>query len=113
MFPGGGFEVACGISNKRLRQAVFTVDKIEAEAAFGAEKVAVDAALVAVVGANDVGAFVGLADAEGDFAAIGAVGADSRDVVHLPGAGFVAVAAARERAHGAYVDAHTALLAVE
>src|ERR1700690_4372476 len=60
MFPSGGFAFACGISNERLRQAVFTVDKIEAKAAFGAEKVAVDAALVAVVSANDVGALVGL-----------------------------------------------------
>ena len=42
-----------------------------------------------------------------------AVRADGGDVVHLPGAGLVAIAAAGERADRADVDAHAALLAVE
>jgi hypothetical protein len=58
-------------------------------------------------------AVVGLADAEGDFAAVAAVGADGGDVVHLPGTGLVAIGAAGERADRADVDAHAALLAVE
>ena len=39
--------------------------------------------------------------------------ADSGDMIHLPGPRFVAIAAAGERAHGANVDAHAALFAVE
>ena len=39
--------------------------------------------------------------------------ADGGDVVHLPGARLIAIAAAGERANGADVDAHAALLAVE
>ena len=113
VFPGGGFELAVCVADERLRKAVGAVNEVEAEAALGAEEVAVDAALVAVVGANDLRAVVGLAHAQGNLAAVSAMGADGGDVVHLPGAGFVAVAAAGERAHGADVDAHAALLAVE
>ena len=113
VLPGGGFELACAVADERLREAIGALDEVEAEAALGAEEVAVDAALVAVVGADDLGAVVGLAHAERDFAAVGAVGADGGDVVHLPGARFVAIAAAGERAHRADVDAHAALLAVE
>ena len=108
-----GSSLPCGIADQRLGEAFGAVDKIEAEAALGAEKVAVDAALVAVVGADDLRAVVGLAHAESDLAAVGAMRADGGDVVHLPGAGLVAVAAAGERADGADVDAHAALLAVE
>src|ERR1700739_1350426 len=39
--------------------------------------------------------------------------ADGGDVIHLPGARFVAVAAAGKSAHRADVDAHAALLAIE
>jgi hypothetical protein len=56
-----------------------------------AEEVAVDAGLVAIVGADDLYSIVGLADAEGDFTAVAAVSADGGDVIHLPGAGLVAV----------------------
>ena len=113
MFPCGGLELACGVADEGLREAVGAVDEVEAEAALGAEEIAVDAALVAIVGANDFRAVVGLAHAERDLAAVGAVCADGGDVIHLPGAGFVAIAAAGERAHGANVDAHAALFAVE
>ena len=113
VLPCGGLELALRVADERLRQAVGALDEVEAEAALGAEKVAVDAALVAIVGANNLGAVVGLAHAESDLAAVGAMGADGGDVVHLPGPRFVAIAAAGERAHGAHVDAHAALFAVE
>ena len=113
VFPGGGLQLAIGVADERGDEPVGLVDVVEAEAALGAEEIAVDAAFVAVVAANDFGAVVVLAHAEGDFAAIAAVGADGGDVIHLPGAGLVAIAAAGERAHGTDVDAHAALFAVE
>ena len=39
--------------------------------------------------------------------------ANRRHVVHLPGPRLVAITAAGKRAHGAHVDAHAALLAIE
>jgi hypothetical protein len=113
VLPGGGFELALGVADERLGEAVLGVDEVEAEAALGAEEVAVDAGFVAVVGADDLGAVVGLANAEGDLAAVAAMGADGGDVVHLPGAGLVAIGVAGERADRAGVDAHAALFAVE
>ena len=113
MFPGRGFQLAFGIAHQRLGQALGAVDKVEAEAALGAEKVAVDAALVAVVGADNLRAVVGLAHAQRHLAAVGAMRANGGDVVHLPGPRLVAIAAAGQRAHRANVDAHAALLAVE
>ncbi len=113
MFPGGRLELASRIADQRLGEALGILDEVEAEAALGAEEIAVDAALVAIVGAHDLGAFVGLAHAERDLAAVGAMGADGGDVLHLPGAGLVAIAAAGERAYRADVDAHAALFAVE
>ena len=103
----------CALRTSGCVEAVRTFDEVEAEAALGAEKIAVDAALVAIVGANDLRAVVGLAHAERDLAAVGAMRADGGDVIHLPGPGLVAIAAAGERADGANVDAHAALLAVE
>ncbi len=89
------------------------LDKVESEAAFGAEKIAVDAALVAIVGANNLRAVVGLAHAQRHFASVAAMRADGGDVVHLPGPRLVAIAAAGERADRANIDAHAALFAVE
>ena len=113
VLPCGGFELALRVADERLREAIGALDEVEAEAALGAEEVAVDAALVAIVGANDLRAVVRLAHAESDLAAVGAMRADGGNVVHLPGPRLVAVAAAGERAHRANVDAHAALLAVE
>ena len=113
VFPCGRFQLACFVANERLRKTVGALHEIESEAALGAEKVTVDAAFVAVVGANDLRSVVGLAYAERDLAAVRAMGADGGDVVHLPGARLVAIAAAGERAHRAHVNAHAALLAIE
>jgi hypothetical protein len=53
VLPRGGFELAGGVAHQRLRQAVGALDEIETEAALGAEEIAIDAALVAIVGADD------------------------------------------------------------
>ncbi len=113
MLPSGWFELALRIANERLREAIGALNVVEAKAALGAEKVAVDAAFVAIVGANDLRAVIRLAHAESDLAAVGAMCADGRNVVHLPGPRLVAVAAAGQRADRANVDAHAALLAVK
>ena len=113
VLPGGRLQLAFGIAHQRLGQALGTLDKIEAKAALGAEKVAVDAALVAIVGAHNLRAIIGLPHAQRHLAAVGAMRANRRDVVHLPGPRLVAIAAAGQRAHRADVDAHAALLAVE
>ena len=84
---------AVGLANERCGDAVFVVGEVEGVTALVAEEVAVDAGLVAVVAADDLGAVNDGADAEGGLAAIATVGADGGDVVHLPGAGLVAVGA--------------------
>jgi hypothetical protein len=113
VLPCGFNELAFGVADQRFGKAIGALNKVEAEAAFGAEKVAVDAAFVAVVGADNLRAVVGLANAQRDLAAVGAVRANGGDVVHLPGPGLVAIAAAGQRAHRADVNAHAALFAVE
>ena len=112
-FPADGLEVAVGLADERRGDAVVVVGEVEGVTALVAEEVAVHAGLVAVVAAHDLGAVGGGADAEGGLAAVAAVGADGGDVVHLPGAGLVAVGAGGEGADGAGVDAHAALLAVD
>ena len=83
--------------------------EIEAEAAFAAEKFAVDAGLIAIIGAKD---FV-VADAEGGLAAIRAMGAGRGNVRHFPWPRLVTIGAAGERADRANIDAHAALFAVQ
>src|SRR5262245_10178258 len=83
--------------------------EIEAEAALHAEKISVDAAEVAIVGAND---FV-IAYAEGGLAAVRAVRAGGGKVLHFPGPRLVAVGAAGERANRADVNAHPAFFTLE
>src|SRR5260370_24511193 len=83
--------------------------EIKTEAILDAQQIFVDAAHVAVVGTNN---FV-IADAERGLAAVRTVRADGRDILHFPGARFVAISAAGERADRANVDAHAALFAFE
>src|SRR6185503_12932272 len=113
VLPCGWFELALRIADERCGNAFGVLDKVEAEAAFGTEEVAIDTAFIAVVSTDDFGSFVGLADTESDLAAVRTMGADRGDMVHLPGAGLVAIAAAGESADRTDVDAHAALFAVE
>ncbi len=113
VLPGSLRELALVVAHQRPGEAVLTFDKIKSETALGAEKVAVDAALVAIVGAHDLRPVIVLPHAQGHLAAVGAMRANGRDMVHLPGPGFIAIRAAGQRAHRADVDAHAALFAVE
>ena len=89
--PAYGFEIATRLAQERLRDALGVVGEVEGVTALIAEKVAVDAGLVAVVAANDLGAVRGGAYAEGGLAPVAAVGADGADVIHLPRAGLVSI----------------------
>ena len=89
------------------------VGEIERITALIAQEVAIDAALVAVVAAHDLGTFVGGTHTEGCLAAVAAVRADRRDVIHLPGPGLVAIGTGGQRADRANIDTHAALFAVQ
>ena len=112
--PADGLHFAVGLANQRLGDAVFVVGEVECVTALVAEEVAVDAGLVAVVAADDLASRrrcertprVVLQPSPQWVQMV-------RDVVHLPRARLVAIGAAGERAYGAGVDAHAALLAVD
>ena len=90
-------------------QTLRVLHEIETVAALDAQELAVDAAAVAIVAADDLV----VADAQRGAAAIGAMRADGADVVHFPGPRLIAVHAAGERAHGADIDARAALVALQ
>src|ERR1700675_1885050 len=92
------------VANERRRETFFVVGKIEAVAALDAEKVIVDAALVAIVAANDLHPSIAAAHAQRGLAAVAAVRADGADMMHLPRTSLVAVRARGERADRADVD---------
>src|SRR6267378_1414154 len=83
--------------------------EIEAEASFDAQEVAVDAAHIAIVGAQN---FM-ISNAERSLAAVRTVRANSGDIFHFPRSRFVTISAAGERADRADVDAHAALFAFQ
>src|SRR5260370_22915743 len=83
--------------------------EIETEAAFDAQEVAVDAAHIAVVGAQNLV----IAHAERGLAAIRTVRTNGGDILHFPGPRFVAIGAAGKRADRANVNAHAALFAFQ
>src|SRR5262249_37714534 len=112
LFPGCGNQAAI-FANQRLGEPVFVVSEIEGVAALDAEKISIDAALVAVVTADDLHSSSGAPDAKRGLAAIGAVRTGGGDVVHLPGTGLVTVSTGSERAYRTYVDAHAALFALQ
>ncbi len=113
VFPADGLELTILLPDQGLGEAVGAVYEIESEAALDAEEVAVDPALVAIVGAHNRHAFIGTADAEGGLATVAAVGADGGDMVHFPGPRLIAIGAGGQRAHGTDVNAGAALLAIQ
>ena len=102
-----------GLAHERLGQAVGVVGEVERVAALDAQEVAVDAALVAVVAAENLRPAVDAAHPQGGLASVTAVGADSGNVIHFPGAGFVTVTARGQGADRAGVDAHAAFFAIQ
>ena len=59
-FPGRGSQPAI-FADQRLRHAVFVIGEVKSVTALDAEKIAVDAALVAVISANNFHAGIGTA----------------------------------------------------
>src|SRR5262249_47271122 len=96
VFPAGGLELAAA-ANEGLANSFGIVSEVVAEAPFAAEELAVDAGMVAIIRAHD---FV-VADAQGGFAAVGAMRARLGEIFHFPGARLVAIRAAGERTHRA------------
>ena len=101
------------LANERLRQPIFVIGEIKSIAALNAEEVAVGAALVAVVAANNLHSGIRPAHAQRGLAAIAAMRANRAHVLHLPRARFVAIRAGSERSDRANVDAHAALFAFQ
>ena len=93
LLPTDFGKLAVCLAQQRLGQAVGVVGKIEGVASLDAQEVAIDAALVAVVAAQDLRAVINAAHAQGGLASVSAVGADGGDVIHLPGAGLVTIGA--------------------
>src|SRR6202020_686024 len=73
MLPGCRFQLACRVANQRLGQTISRPDKIKSKPTLSAEKIAVDAALVAVVRANNLSTIIRLLHAERHLASIAAV----------------------------------------
>ena len=95
LLPTDFGELAVRLAQQRLGQAVGVVGKVKGVASLDAQEVAVDAALVAVVAAQNLRAVIDAAHAQGGLASVPAVGADGGDVIHLPGAGFVTIGCPR------------------
>ena len=112
LLPGGGNKLAITL-DQRLLQALGIVGKVESVAAFYAKKVAVDAAFVAIVTADDLHAGIGATHPQSGFAAVSAMGADGADVLHLPGACLVTISARGQCPDRTDVDAHAALFALQ
>src|SRR5579863_4884044 len=89
------------------------IGEVEGVAAFHAEKIVVDAALVTIVTAHDLHACVSAAHAQRGLAAIRAVSAGGANMVHFPRTCFVTISSRCERAYRANVNAHAALFALK
>src|ERR1700722_17746294 len=85
------------------------VVEIETVAALDAQKLAVDAGMVAVIAADNVV----VARSQRGLAAVRAVRANSAHMGHFPRPRLIAIRAAAERAHRADVDTRAALVAFE
>src|SRR5258706_6695689 len=83
--------------------------EIEPVAPLDAQEFPVDAAVIAIVAADDLA----VANAESGAAAMGTMRADGADVLHFPRPGLITVDPAGQRAHRADVDAGAALVAFE
>src|SRR5207249_8554305 len=96
-----------------LGQAIFMIGRIKSVTSLDAQKIAIDAAFVAIVAAHDFHAGVGPANTEGGLATIRAMRAGCADVLHFPRASLVAIRARGQRAYRTNINAHSALFAIE
>ncbi len=83
--------------------------EIKSESALGAKEIAIDAAEVAIIRAQN---FV-VAHAERHLASVRAMRADGGRVSHFPRARFVAIRAAGQRADRTNINAHSAFFAFQ
>src|SRR4029079_19382295 len=112
LFPCSRSELPI-FANQRLSQAMFAIGKVESVAALDAEKIAVDATLVAIVSAHDFHAGFRAAHAQRGLAPVGAMGAGGADVVHLPGTRLITISSGSQRAHWTNIYAHAAFFALQ
>src|ERR1700722_5377631 len=89
------------------------IREIECVAAFDAQKIAVRAALVAVIAADNFHSCIAAPDSQSCLAAVAAVRADRAHVLHFPGPRLVAICTRSQRTHGANIDAHAAFFAFQ
>src|SRR5437667_2456151 len=89
------------------------IGEVESIAPLDAEEVAIHAALITIVAANDFHACVGPANPQRGLAAIRTMRAGRADVLHFPRACLVAIRARGQRAHRTNINAHSALFAIE
>src|SRR5271165_7152381 len=106
--PGGRLELPVD-PDQRRRQAVRMRVEVERVASFDAEKLAIDARAVAIIGAYDLA----VAQAQRRLASVRTMRADGAHMFHFPRPCLVTVSAAGQRAHRADVDAFSALVALE
>src|SRR5207244_1225433 len=112
LVPCGKSELAV-LAHHRHLQAVRMLLEVERVTALNAKEITIDAALIAVVAADDLCARLRAAHAERGLAAIAAMRADGAHVVHLPRPRLVAIRAGGQGADGTDVNALSALFALE
>src|SRR5207302_9043279 len=91
----------------------FMIGEVENIAPLDADEVAIHAALITIVAANDFHACVGPANPQRGLAAIRTMRAGRADVLHFPRACLVAIRARGQRAYRTNINAHAALFAIE
>src|SRR5436190_9634897 len=89
------------------------IGKIKSVTSLDAQKIAIDAALVAIVAAHDFHTSVGPTNTQRGLAAIRAMRAGRTDVLHFPRAYLVAIRPRGQRSYRTNINAHAALFAVE
>src|SRR6185312_4627258 len=97
-FPCGGNQTAV-LLHERLHQPVFVIGKVERVTSLNTQEVAIHAALVAVVAANDLHAGIRAPDTQRGLASVCTVRARGADVLHLPWTRLVPVRTRSECAH--------------
>ena len=107
-FPRNGKQLVA-LAQQRLPDALRMLREIKAKAPLHAQEILVDAAQVAVIRTQNLV----IAHAQRRLAPVRTMRAHRRNVVHLPGARFVAIRPAGQRPHRANVNAHPAFFAFQ
>ena len=89
------------------------IGEIKRVTSLDAQKIAIDAAFVAIVATHNLHSGICSTHAQSSLAAISAMCARGAHVLHFPGTSLVSVCARGQRTHGADVNAHAAFFAFE